>query len=186
MAEYIRIPLTRGLVTLLDADDEHLVAGRSWCAVPSPLAAQTWYAQSHEPGTGKHGKSIRMHQAILKVPPGWHVDHINGDGLDNRRANLRPSTPSQNAFNSALFRHNTSGFRGVSFDRRYRRPWLASIKIDGKFIRLGRFDSAEEAALAFDEAARQFRGEFARFNFPRVGELGVRSCDALAACKGVG
>jgi len=110
-----------------------------------------------------------MHRVIL--PDAEEVDHINGNGLDNRRANLRPATGIENRRNRRRSRKNTSGYAGVSWDK-VNRKWYAYITADGRMRALGRFDTAEEAALARDRAALELHGEFARLNFP----AGVAQC----------
>jgi len=105
-----------------------------------------------------------MHRVILDAPPAVEVDHINRNGLDNRRANLRLATRAENTRNAKLSRRNTSGFRGVSFDH-FSGRWLAIVKSDGKTYRLGAFATPEEAAFAYDFAAAALHGEFASTNF---------------------
>jgi hypothetical protein len=108
-----------------------------------------------------------MHRTILGAPQGHMVDHINRDGLDNRRINLRAATRAQNACN-AIKRHSirsTSQFKGVHWDKA-RSRWAAQIKKLGKVTNIGRFISEEDAARAYDTAAKKVYGEFARLNFP--------------------
>jgi hypothetical protein len=100
----------------------------------------------------------------------WHhgylpaeIDHRNRDKVDNRIENLRPATSSQNKGNIGLLRTNRSGYRGVSLNSRSGK-WHAQIKINGKQTYLGRFDTPEQAALRYNEAARQHFGEFAHLN----------------------
>lgn len=93
------------------------------------------------------------------------VDHINTDSLDNRKANLRLATHSQNSCNSRRDKSNTySRFRGVSFSKR-KGKWFAAIRVNGKKTWLGYFANEEDAAKAYDEAAQKYHGEFARVNF---------------------
>jgi hypothetical protein len=104
-----------------------------------------------------------------KLLTGWpQTDHINGNGLDNRRCNLRPVTSQQNRANQRKTR-GTSQFKGV-YLRRRERNWEAAIKVNRRRIYLGTFSSEVEAARAYDAAARHHFGEFAALNFPRVGE----------------
>jgi hypothetical protein len=91
------------------------------------------------------------------------IDHINRDKLDNRKSNLRLATKSQNVANSKLYKTNTSGFRGVTFDKANDK-WLASIKHNGIYIALGRYEDVEEAAIQYDVAAIQLFGEFSNLN----------------------
>ena len=98
-----------------------------------------------------------MHRLSLDVTPGRFVDHINGDGLDNRRSNLRIATVSQNNSNVGMTRQRT-GLRGV-YQRRSGR-WGSQISQNGRLIYLGTFDTAVEAALAYDNAVREMKGPF--------------------------
>jgi hypothetical protein len=110
--------------------------------------------------------TILMHKEILNAPPGLLVDHINTDSLDNRRANLRLATHSQNSCNSRRDKSNTySRFRGVSFSKR-KGKWFAAIRVNGKKCWLGYFANEEDAAKAYDNAARMYHKEFAFLNFP--------------------
>ena len=103
-----------------------------------------------------HG-AIRAHRVIFALATGaWpkgHLDHINGDKIDNRMSNIRNVTPSQNLRNSRRYRHNTSGVNGVHWDKRAKR-WVARIRADGKNCHLGYFDNLAAAAVARGEANR--------------------------------
>jgi hypothetical protein len=102
-----------------------------------------------------------------KMPP-HEIDHINGDRSDNRIANLRPATHRENCKNMSRMtgqRLNTSGLKGVFWDKR-RKRWRASITADSRTHFVGRFDTREEAARAYDAAAIQRHGQFAKLNFP--------------------
>jgi hypothetical protein len=111
-------------------------------------------------------KSIPMHRFILRDFSSKDIDHVNGDGLDNQKHNLRPCERWQNAHNRGLGLNNTSGFKGVHFMKSTRR-WRARIGINGRRISLGLYGTALEAANAYDEAARNLVGEFASLNFAR-------------------
>ncbi len=102
-----------------------------------------------------------MHRLILAGPDGADTDHRDGNGLNNRRYNLRTATRSQNLANRDS--SSKSGFRGV-FMRPGGKSWRADIRVSGKGIYLGNFSSAEAAAAAYDKAAREYFGDFARTN----------------------
>ena len=93
------------------------------------------------------------------------ADHLNHNPLDNRRKNLRLSTDEQNRKNRRKYSNNRSGYKGVSFSKRESK-WVANLMIQGKYKHLGYFESKEDAAHAYDEAARINYGEFACLNFP--------------------
>jgi hypothetical protein len=115
------------------------------------------------------GKTTLMHRFILNTAKGLEVDHIDGDGLNNVRANLRTCTRAQNARNRKTNINAPTPFKGVEPEPRkpnLRRPWGARITHNGKRIRLGMYATSEEAARAYDAAAKELHGEFARLNFP--------------------
>lgn len=155
-----QIPLTQGFSTLVDdADYDAVITAGGWRInrCDKRLYAGRWVTLS--PGKGAH---LRLHTFLT----GWPlVDHINGDGLDNQRANLRLATGSQNNANQGLASTNTTGFKGVNWYGRTGR-WRACIGINGRQIHLGYFATALAAAHAYDRAALGLFGEFARLNFP--------------------
>jgi hypothetical protein len=112
---------------------------------------------------------VLMHRLILELDgqniDGLEVDHDNGNRLDNRRENLRPATKSQNMSNRGPFLNNKSGFKGVCWHKR-RQKWIAQIHVSGKRTHLGYFDDPIAAARAYDAAALELHGAFARLNFP--------------------
>ncbi|MEW6206671.1 MAG: AP2/ERF family transcription factor, partial [Pseudomonadota bacterium] len=121
-----------------------------------------------KPGPAKTRKGILMHRLILNAPPGIQIDHIDMDGLNNTKANLRLATPQQNRCNRSKTRANTSGYKGVIQNKSAWKTtkWIASIVVNRKRMYLGSFNTPEEAAYAYDNAAKQYFGEFARLNFP--------------------
>ena len=106
-------------------------------------------------------KSIKMHRLIMQTPKGMHTDHIDGNGLNNQRSNLRICTQSQNGMNRGAQINSTSGNKGV-FKRGKR--WKSQIKVGKKIKYLGYFASKTEAAIAYNKAALEHFGEFARLN----------------------
>lgn len=106
---------------------------------------------------------IRMQSFLVDTPHGYMVDHINGNGLDNRRENLRLATKSQNMMNRDKTRVNKSGYKGVHFEL-FTNRWKAQIKVGKKNVNLGRFDSPKEAAIAYNKACKIYHGEFANLN----------------------
>lgn len=154
------IPLTRGLVSIVDIADRHLVDGLNWHAQKD---LNTFYAvRMKGPRIGQ--QQIKIHSVILPPPPGMVVDHINRDGLDNRRKNLRLASLNQNFFNAPLRKNKASRFRGVGWFKKNSK-WISQIKIDGKRFVIGYFDDEVEAARAWDQKALETRGEFALTNF---------------------
>lgn len=151
------VPLTHGQFAVIDREDAALVEGRYWQASRSRW---TWYAISMERAEVGKQRPVRMHRVILGLPDGVLVDHRDGDGLNNRRSNLRAATEVDNRRNSRLRRDNTSGYKGVSWHAG-RRKWVAAVASRT----VGAFDDPRDAARAYDEAARKQFGEFARTNF---------------------
>lgn len=156
----MQIPLTRGLIALVDAEDAELVGAFQWHIHESTNGLL--YARRE---TRPRGGQL-MHSLILAAAS--LVDHRNGNGLDNRRANLRAATASENMRNRRKL-HGRSDFKGVSWCERDE-CWRARITVDGDQIHLGRFPDQQSAALAYDAAARTHFGEFAALNFPAAGE----------------
>ncbi len=120
------------------------------------------------------GRWVALHRYLLQPDDGQVVDHINGDGLDNRRCNLRVCSQMQNLRNSRIRTDNTSGFKGVSPQCN---RWQASISVSGRPIFLGSYATPEDAAAAYDHAARTHFGIFAALNFPETGERAARATE---------
>lgn len=110
-------------------------------------------------------ETIYLHRYITMAPKDRHVDHINQNRLDCREDNLRIVLPEKNYYNRGLQKNNKTGFKGVCFDKS-RGKYFASISIKGKAKNIGRFNTAEEAARAYDEVARIVHKEYACLNFP--------------------
>lgn len=156
------IPLTQGKVALVDDGDYDLLNQWKWLAWRSNRGRGVFYALR---AARLKGKDIRMHNLILPPPPGMLVDHRDGDGLNNQRHNLRLATMSQNIA-AAQFRPPASGFRGVYLHRISGR-YNARIKVNQREKSLGYFETAIDAARAYDKAATMAWGEFARLNLPK-------------------
>lgn len=157
----MEIALTRGKVAVIDDADASLVAGHNWHAEKDH---GVWYARTKP--LYRHNRKrppITMHHLILGKNAGGHIDHIDGDGLNNRRSNLRAATASQNAMNQRRLKaNNTSGFKGVS--RRRNGKWHVQIQHLGRKIHLGDFSDIQRAAETYDKAAKELFGEFAATN----------------------
>jgi hypothetical protein len=156
------IELTQGKVALVDDADWLMVNQHEWRARRSKHE-RTWYALAN--GHPKDGRrtTIYMHRLITGALPAIHVDHINGNGLDNRRANLRLCEPAANGRNRRKNRNGSSQFKGVN-RRKDMGRWRASIGVNGKRLHLGTFGTEDEAASAYDRAAVEHFGDFARLN----------------------
>lgn len=155
------IPLTQGHVALVDAVDYDWLMQWKWCV---QRQGKRWYAVTSIGGRN-HRQRIQMHRLVMDAPDGLDVDHIDNNGLNNTRANLRLATRQQNMFNKPLTEANNSGYKGVYWHK-HKMAWGASIQRDGKQISLGYFDSPEDAALAYDRAAIELFGEYAYLNLP--------------------
>lgn len=112
------------------------------------------------------GKIVMMHREIMNPEKGKVIDHINGNGLDNRKANMRECLSAENSRNRKKSIGTLSIYKGLYYDKNTSKKWRVLIKANGKKIRLGRFRTEIEAALAYDEAAKIHHGKFARLNFP--------------------
>jgi hypothetical protein len=160
----IEIPLTKGKVAIIDEADREVVAAFTWHTRQN---RKVCYAES---GARRSGSTrYMMHRLILGVcdREDLIVDHRDGNGLNNTRGNLRLATASQNAANSRIA---GNPYRGVTFRRdAIARKWLARILVDGQRRSLGTYATAEEAATAYDAAAKQLFGEFATLNFTNIG-----------------
>lgn len=155
------IPLTKGYVATVDAEDYEELSKRRWHVTfgggqKCPYAARMLIVDGRR-------RVMRMHEFLLDIPPGFEVDHINGNSLDNRRGNLRVCTHRQNNCNRKGHRADQYGYKGLHWYKRCQ-CWTAQITVDGQKIHLGYFHSKLDAAAAYDKAAIKYFGEFARIN----------------------
>lgn len=152
------VPLTQGYEAIIDAADAAEIGRYNWHVLRNP--GKPTYAMRTQMCDGVK-QTIRMHRVLLPTSKGIEVDHRDGDGLNNRRSNLRPATSSQQNYNQAIRSDNKSGYRGVSWSRPNRK-WVAHIQIDGKAKHLGYFRCPTSAAITYAKAAAQLHGEFRR------------------------
>lgn len=162
------IPLTKGRVAIVDDCDYEWLSQWKW-HLQTSQRTNTVYASRRA-----NSKTILMHRLILGTPEDMQTDHKNKDGLDNRRTNLRFATMQQNAHNRNRYSHNSSGYKGVIYEKETKN-WRARIRIQGKLKNIGRFTTAKAAALAYDKTARQLHKQYARLNFPMTGEEHART-----------
>lgn len=156
----IEIPLSNGQVTLVDDEDYPLVKPYTWYY----NAAGTGYAMARV-----EGRKVFLHRFLMGEPD-YAVDHINGNTLDNRRANLEPLDHEMLNVRKPKRQGTSSQYRGVSISRSRmsegRAMWRADIRYKGGLRFLGYFYEEIEAAIAYDEAAIELRGRDANLNFP--------------------
>ncbi len=158
---YCKIPLTQGRFAKVDPEDYVWLSQFRWCC---KVNVDNCYAVRDVRVRGKW-KRIYMHRLIMNTPDHLVCDHENHDGLDNRKRNCRNCNYAQNNANRRKRRTATSQYLGVSYDKR-RNKWVAHIKDHGKERHLGSYDIEEEAARAYDAAARAIHGIYANLNFP--------------------
>ncbi len=160
-ADHALIPLTQGMLTKISLDSLPLVEGYSWYAQYKPNTG-TFYARSWDGAT-----VLRLHRVVMGLLAGDKrlVDHINHDTLDNTLENLRICSSADNLKNQRKAKDNTSGHKGVNFDKRASK-WRAQIMLNGKRKTLGYFSTIEDAAKAYDKAAIEHYGEYAFLNSP--------------------
>jgi hypothetical protein len=182
MPSTVHIPLGRksntkytppSLLAIVSARDATRVLKHKWhaCINMSTMNGKwrsypRWYVR-----TWIEGKPVSLHRFILNPQPSQKVDHADGDSFNCSRSNLRAATNSENVMNQKA--RSGTGFKGV-YTKGKTGKFYASISIEGKDTYIGTFDNANKAASAYDKIARETRGKFARFNFPKKREMPAR------------
>jgi hypothetical protein len=152
-----KIKLTQGKITLVDDEDFELLSKHRWCATK---IGNNFYAVR----CARNNERVYMHHIITGKPlPGFLIDHINHDGLDNQKRNLRLCSKTQNGMNIKPKVNKLKGITKINEHRR--KPWRAQIVVNKKHINLGNFGNEIDAAFAYDAAAKKYFGEFAALNF---------------------
>jgi hypothetical protein len=154
---YRFIPLTKGQTAIVDVEDFDFINQWNWSVSKS---TNGFYAARKN----ESGKMVYMHRLVINCPPGKETDHRSHDTLDNRKQNLRECTHDNNVCNVRISSNNTSGFKGVCWHKKASK-WRSAISINDKTKHLGLFASKEEAAKAYDDAAKIYHGSFAQLNY---------------------
>lgn len=165
------IQLNQGYTTIVDDADFEVVKQYKWYVAKN---STTPYAIAEIPCTEcGHKKTTGLHRFLLKPKAKEKIDHIDGNGLNNQRSNLRIATMSQNIANSRLRKDNTSGYKGVTWFSGSKHPngawkrkpgWSVRVSLNGKRIQVGYYQDKEDAAKAYNDAAIKYHGEFAKLN----------------------
>lgn len=151
-----KIKLTKNQFVLVDDEDYERVNQFKWCL------NGVNYAHRRKPNS-KTGETILMHRFILNTPKGKLTDHINYNTLDNRKCNLRIVTKSQNQMNLKPYKNKSSKYKGVSYYKA-NNNWEVYIKFNNKTYHLGRYKTESEAAIKYNEKAKELFGKFAYLN----------------------
>ncbi len=157
------IQLTQGKKAIVDAEDLAELSQYNWQFHKKGYAYTTIYLGKI--GDKYRGTTIKMHRLLTSCPVDKQVDHKNGNGLDNRKSNLRICTATQNSYNRKVHKNNKSGYKGVGTQKN---DYYVEIGFKGKRIYLGRYKDPVEAAKVYDKAAKKYHGEFARLNFKEI------------------
>lgn len=173
------IPLTQGKYALVSDEDYERVSAYKWFA--SVNRGHTWYAM-RTVQSGDVKRNIYLHRFVANAPDGVLVDHINHNGLDCRRENIRLVTRQQNGWNARRTASFASKYKGVT-PRRY--GFEARLCIDGKQVSLGLYPTDIDAARVYDAAAVLTRGEYAHINFHDTDPYAVRTATEVLAKRGI-
>lgn len=150
------IPLTQGKVALVDAEDYEELSKYNWV-----FDGHAYARRQYRDDKKKRWVHESMHRRLAKTPEGMQTDHINGDGLDNRKSNLRVCTVSQNAMNQKRPKNNISGYKGVFYRTAAKKHWCTCITYNGKRIWGKRHETPEDAYEEYKELAKKYHKEFA-------------------------
>ena len=157
-----KIPLTQGKFALVDDADYEELIKHKWLAC---VFDRTSYARRRKRINGKC-IAYHMHRLIMNAPDDKHIDHKDGNGLNNQRSNLRICTQAENIRNQGIGKNNTSGYKGVNWCTRNNK-WIARVGHKYERVYLGYFTCLIKAAKAYDKVALELHGEFASLNFPK-------------------
>ena len=159
--EVISIPLSQGKFAAVDKDEYGKVRKWKWYF-------NKGYAVRNEGNWRKEErKTVRMHRTIMDCPVGKEVDHIDGNGLNNTKKNLRICSRNENCHNREKYKTNKSGFKGVYWESG-KKKWKAQATFNNRRINLGRYPEKISAARAYDLFAMNHFGQFARLNLPYI------------------
>lgn len=147
------ISLTKGKQTIVSDDDYEYLIRWKWYF-------KDGYAATNMVSADRKRSTIRMHRLLLRTPPGFDTDHINGDKLDNRRENLRVATRGQNQWNRKK-QNGTSKYKGIYWNRQNCK-WHVQLQVNKKKIWLGYYDNEEDAYAAYQDAAAKYHGMFTK------------------------
>lgn len=159
-----KIALTQGKFALVDDEDFEWLSQWKWYCDTNQIFPNKLRAARRSKRLNGKSKILLMHREILHYCGNGHIDHIDGDGLNNQKYNLRISSIAENIRNQKLHKNNTSGYKGVTWFK-YAKKWMAQIMVDRKHISLGYFDDKLEAAKAYDKASKLYHGKYGRTNF---------------------
>ena len=154
-----KIKLDKNKYALVDDEDYDLLAKDKWYA-HKKVHGEGFYARGLRHGTKK---LVFMHRIILNTPSQMFTDHIDGNGLNNQKSNLRICTNSQNQYNKGKYKNNKSGYKGVSWSKSNKK-WQATMTYNHKVIKLGLFKSKIAAYKKYCESCKECHGEFLNKN----------------------
>ena len=157
------IQLTQGKVALVDDEDFEYLNQWRWCLRGTGLSKSYAIRGFRKSKTCNITGSISMHRQLMRPEKGYVIDHVDGNTLNNQKSNLRICTQSQNCRNQKIGKSNTSGYKGVSYNKGQGK-YNSRIKFNKKSIHLGCFVNLKDAARAYNSAAVKYHGEFAKLN----------------------